>query len=241
MVLQLFWLVVAFGFIALTVFICGIGLHQLNVSLTRTNLKKEQKKSLLLRTYALTFIWVLSLSALSLLDVTSRFSWFPVNVIITLLFPLAMVLYISFNSKSRELLRHTPVTGLTYLHTYRLVVGLLLWMLFLNNRLPLHLTFEGKNYDILAGLTAPVVVLAFAKRKIVMIFWNLLALALLLNFMLSILFSSPSPVRLFHEEPSSAVLFTFPYVFLPGILIPMALMLHLLTLRKLWTNGHLQD
>lgn len=42
----------------------------------------------------------------------------------------------------------------------------------------------------------------------------------------------PRPVRLFMNEPANTIVATFPYCWLPGIVVPIAYILHILSLRK---------
>ena len=99
------------------------------------------------------------------------------------------------------------------------------------------MTFAGRNFDILVGATAPVIgIFVFAKRKwprLVGILWNVGGLVLLANVVTIALFSMPTPFRVFMNEPSNTIVATFPFVLLPGILVPVAYSMHFFSLRQL--------
>jgi hypothetical protein len=97
------------------------------------------------------------------------------------------------------------------------------------------MTFEGRNYDIMAGLTAPIVAFMIMKRSISktsVIIWNLVCLGLLLNIVITAILSTPSPWRVFMNEPANYIVTYFPISWLPGLLVPLAYYLHLFSLKQ---------
>jgi hypothetical protein len=42
----------------------------------------------------------------------------------------------------------------------------------------------------------------------------------------------PTPLRMFHNQPDSSLLTKFPFIYLPGVLVPFAYTLHILSLRQ---------
>jgi hypothetical protein len=78
------------------------------------------------------------------------------------------------------------------------------------------MTFKGNNFDILSGITAPIVAwLAFRNGKTnnnLLIVWNIFALLLLFNIVIIAAFSLPSPIQKFGlDQPNRAVMY-FPYI-----------------------------
>ena len=136
---------------------------------------------------------------------------------------------------------HLPV--LTLLHVVRVPVELVLLGLYRAGAVPQLMTFEGRNFDILAGLTAPLVYyLAFRKKALErkgLIAWNIVCLILLLNIVANAILSAPYPFQQFaFTQPNVAVLH-FPFVWLPGVVVPVVLLAHLAALRKLLTSNSL--
>ena len=100
------------------------------------------------------------------------------------------------------------------------------------------MTFEGRNFDILAGITAPLIAwLAFRGGKInrpLLIVWNIFALILLINIVVNAVLSFPSPFQQFaFEQPNLAVLY-FPFQWLPSVIVPIVLFSHLASLWQLF-------
>ena len=63
----------------------------------------------------------------------------------------------------------------TFLHTVRLPIEIILLELYLNKMIPQLMTFEGRNFDVVLGITAPIVGYLYLKKrisKIKLIAWN---------------------------------------------------------------------
>ncbi|MCU0324429.1 MAG: hypothetical protein MUF45_04125 [Spirosomaceae bacterium] len=131
---------------------------------------------------------------------------------------------------------------LTVIHTIRIPVEIVLYWLFLNKAIPELMTFEGRNFDILVGITAPIIYFfVFVKQtwgKSALIIWNIFSLGLLLNIIINGMLSAPTPFQQFgFEQPNIAVLH-FPFMFLPGCIVPIALFSHLSSIRQLIHKNH---
>jgi hypothetical protein len=113
-------------------------------------------------------------------------------------------------------------------------VELVLWLLYRDGICPQQMTFEGWNFDILAGLTAPLVAyLAFGagrNNKTLAIAWNVIGLGLLLTIIMTAILSAPQ-IGVF--QPENRMIAYWPMIWLPGFVAPFALMLHLFSLRQL--------
>ncbi|MBK7393434.1 MAG: hypothetical protein IPI64_09055 [Chloracidobacterium sp.] len=130
-----------------------------------------------------------------------------------------------------------PLRLLTMLHVVRVPVEIVLLWLFQNGQVPQLMTFEGRNFDILSGILAPIVYLiAFRGEKPkrgLLIAYNILGLILLANIVSIAALSIPSPIQqLAFEQPNRAVTF-FPYSWLPAIVVPIVLFSHLAAFWKL--------
>ena len=126
---------------------------------------------------------------------------------------------------------------LTLLHVVRLPVELVLFGLYRHHAVPQLMTFEGRNWDVLAGLTAPVVYwLAFRQRRLGrrgLLLWNGLGLVSLLNIVGNAVLSVPTPMQQFGFEQPNVAILHFPFVWLPGVVVPLVLLAHLAALRQL--------
>jgi hypothetical protein len=126
------------------------------------------------------------------------------------------------------------------LHIVRIPVELTLFGLFLHHAVPELMTFEGRNPDILSGLTAPIVYLLFFRKGKInqtgLLIWNLACLGLLINIVINAIFSAPFAFqKQAFDQPNIAVLF-FPFSWLPSFVVPVVLFCHLVSIRQLITN-----
>lgn len=184
--------------------------------------------------------WILFVSSWSLSGVMGDFSMFPFNVILVLIIPFLSILYFTLSRIGKEILLRIPVEKIIQLNAFRIVVELLLWALYLENLAPIQMTFEGRNLDVLIGLSAPVIAFLYSKGKITktgLMGWNLLCLGLLINIVVTAILSMPTPMRVFMNEPSNTIVTQFPISWLPGLLVPLAYALHFFSIRQLSIKG----
>jgi len=191
--------------------------------------------------FCITFIlWLLLQAVLTLnnsynLDTTS----FPPKIILTGILPAIITIIIAFSTqKGRQFIDSLPLKNLTYLNIVRIPVEIVLYWLFLNKTIPELMTFEGRNFDILAGITAPIIAY-FGLTKTTLsrqtiLLWNFICLALLLNIVINALLSAPSPIQKFaFDQPNIAIL-NFPFSWLPTFIVPIVLFGHLTSIRQLF-------
>ena len=116
----------------------------------------------------------------------------------------------------------------------KIPVEIVLFWLYLHKAVPVVMTLEGGNLDILSGMSAPVIYyFAFIKKKLkrqIILLWNIACLMLLLNMVSRAVLSLPGPLQqLGLHQPNIAVLY-FPFLWLPCCIVPLA---HLAALRQL--------
>ena len=126
---------------------------------------------------------------------------------------------------------------LTLLHIVRIPVEIILFGLYMHKVIPELMTFEGRNWDILSGLSAPLVFyFGHVHKRInreVILLWNLAALGLLFNIVIHAILCAPSPFQQFaFDQPNIAILY-FPYNALPGCIVPIVLFSHLVCIFQL--------
>jgi hypothetical protein len=143
-----------------------------------------------------------------------------------------------FNSrKGQTFLDQVDLKTLTIFHSIRIPVEIILVILYWSGVMSVYITFEGTNFDLFSGVTAPMVFfLAFWHRKVnknLLFSWNILCLLLLLNVVITAIFCMPSPLqKLAFDQPNIAILY-FPYVLLPTMIVPLVLLAHLIAFRQL--------
>lgn len=147
------------------------------------------------------------------------------------------VLALGYLIFARKFISSLPLTVLTWIHVIRIPVELCLLWLNQNGLVPVEMTFEGRNFDILSGLSAPIIYfLAFRNGRVnrtLLIVWNLVALALLTNIVTIAILAFPSPLQMVGlKQPNIGVTY-FPYVWLPSIIVPIVFFCHAASIWKL--------
>jgi hypothetical protein len=158
-----------------------------------------------------------------------------------LLPPVGLIFTLFFVGRGRRFLDGLDLRVLTLLHIIRIPIELVLYWLYLYKAVPQAMTFEGRNFDILSGLTAPLVwYFGFVKPvlgKWVLIGWNVVCMLLLVNIAVTAVLSAPSPFQQFGFEQPNIALFYFPFVWLPCCLVPTVLLANLVAIRRLGKVG----
>jgi hypothetical protein len=158
-----------------------------------------------------------------------------------LILPPIIFIIILFNTiKGKTFIDMLNLRWLTILHVVRIPVELVLFWLFLHKEVPGLMTFEGHNFDILSGISAVFIwYFGFMNPKLnktVLLAWNFICLALVLNIMFNAIFSAPTKFQLFgFEQPNKAFGF-FPFLLLPAFIIQVVLFSHLVAIRQLINN-----
>jgi hypothetical protein len=67
--------------------------------------------------------------------------------------------------------------------------------------------------------------------------FNVIGLGTLLNIMTVAILSVPGPLRVFMNEPANTFVTAVPYVWLPTLMVLVALLGHLLVFRRLWAGA----
>jgi len=173
--------------------------------------------------------WLLVQSALSISGFYTVTTTLPPRLAFALGPPLLLLLSRLATGRGRAFFASLRLDTLTLLHVVRLPVELGLYGLFLHGTVPRIMTFAGGNWDILMGLSAPLLYGLVRRRRVgrwVLLGWNVLGLGLLFHIVRVAVLSAPSPVqRLAFEQPNVALLH-FPFGWLPALLVPLVLLAH---------------
>ena len=205
-------------------------------ALARTNWTPGRQRAVFIRSLLAVVGWAVLLAGLALAGFFANFSTLPPRVPLAIFLPLPVVLVIVFSRGGRELLQAIPPHWVVYAQSVRIGVELFLWYGVIDGVIPVQLSFEGRNFDIVTGLLAvPVGYYALVIRRWpgwVVVAYNFLGLGLLVNALVTAFLSMPTPLRVFHNEPASTLVAYFPFIYLPGLLIPLAYSLHIFSLRQ---------
>lgn len=149
-------------------------------------------------------------------------------------FLLLTLIYLIF---FRRFLSSLPLTVLTLIHVIRIPVEFCLLWLHQSGQVPIEMTFEGRNFDILSGITAPIVYfLAFRNGRVnrwLLLAWNVGALMLLANIVTIAVLAFPSPFQMVGlNQPNIGVTY-FPFIWLPAVIVPIVFFCHVTSIWKI--------
>ncbi|MEK7954419.1 hypothetical protein [Luteolibacter soli] len=133
-----------------------------------------------------------------------------------------------------------PLTVLMALQSSRVIVELFIHQLWLDGIVPRMLTYSGANVDIYVGATALIVAWLsshWERGRQLAVIWNLLGLLALANVVVRAVLTAPGPLHLIHAEVPNLMIGTFPYMFIPGLFVPLAVVLHVSALRAAIAKG----
>jgi hypothetical protein len=180
--------------------------------------------------------WLLGQGAVSLSGFYTVTAALPPRLALLLGPALLLIAGLLATPRGRRFLDGLRLDRLTLLHVVRIPVELVLLGLYLHQAVPQLMTFEGRNWDVLSGLTAPVVYYLARRQRLSragLIVWNVLGLGLLLNIVGNALLSVPGPLQRFGFEQPNVAILHFPFVWLPGCVVPLVLLAHLAALWQL--------
>lgn len=164
-------------------------------------------------------------------------STLPPRLALALMPPLLGIVILFSKRRGRNFIDSIDLKKLTLIHVIRIPVEFILYGLFVYRYIPEAMTFVGRNFDIISGISAPLVFYFVFVRmnmnRIVFLTWNVICLLLLINVVVIAVLSIPYPFQqLNFNQPNIGVLI-MPYVWLPAIVVPIVLFSHLIAIRQL--------
>lgn len=172
------------------------------------------------------------LAGAGLLD---RFDPMPAPALLLVLIVTIGTFLLAFSSPGDRLADGVPLAVLVGFQVFRVPLEWLLHRLFREGVIPVEMTYAGRNFDVVSGLSAAVVAVLVAsgrKSRAVVIAWNLLGLGLLANIVVVAVLATPT-FQVFTSGPPNRLPSMVPYVWLPTVLVQAALLGHLLVFRAL--------
>ncbi|HEV8283086.1 MAG TPA: hypothetical protein VGQ09_02185 [Chitinophagaceae bacterium] len=147
--------------------------------------------------------------------------------------PSILAVTLLFTKRGKEFIQTINMKMLMMLHFVRVLIELGLFWLSTYKVVPKLLTFEGRNFDILIGLTAPVIYyFGFVKPKLsksIILAWNVIGLAFLFNVVLNTVLTIPN-------SDSNFALGYFPFFLLPSLIVPLVMFSHLASIKQILSN-----
>ncbi len=148
---------------------------------------------------------------------------------------LATCILLSLTGSFRRLLAALPAWQPVALQAFRIGVELAFWQLYQEGLAPRQVTFDGRNFDGLVGLTALPLAALMALGRVgprTTIAWNIFGLVALANAIFTAATSAPGPQHLGWPGEPFAAIADWPVVWIPALFAPIGLFLHVLSIRQ---------
>jgi hypothetical protein len=183
--------------------------------------------------------WLLIQAILTVKNIyNTHTAMLPPKIMLLGIFPAMVLIIIVFiTTWGRQFIDSLPLEIITLTNIVRIPVEIVLVLLCLHKGVPQLMTFEGRNFDIFSGITAPFVAwFGIAKGMMGrrwLLLWNCICLLLLANIVTIALLSAPLYIQLLaFDQPNIAIL-NFPFSWLPTFIVPVILFGHLVSIRQL--------
>jgi hypothetical protein len=209
----------------------------LNRSLRRARWQDSERWSAVWGGAALLTAWCIS--ALALVSIgfyrgsPSRVPTSPYGVFLPIV---AGIVLFRFWPALRRVLEAVPQEWIVGVQLYR-ALGLIFLVLYAQGRLPGVFAWPAGTGDVAVGLLAPAVAIAYAQRSRHAAgwvhAWNLLGIADLVVAVGTGFLSSPSPLQMLALDAPNELISRFPLAMVPVFLVPLSVLLHLASLKKL--------
>jgi hypothetical protein len=183
--------------------------------------------------------WFIYVGVLGYLGVIANTAMFPPGI--ALIFVPIMVFFVFLivrlgSSAGPRMALAFPLWVLIGTQAFRVGIELFIHQLWIDGLVPKMLTFAGANVDIYIGASAPLIAWLSIRGwwgQRLALFWNVLGLLSLANVVTRAVLTAPGPLNLIHAEVPNRMIGTFPFMFIPGFFVPLAVVLHVLAIRSI--------
>ena len=172
------------------------------------------------------------LAASGVMSFTSR----PPTMLVLVPVIFALGIGLAASSLGRRLATGLPLAVLVGSQAFRLPLELTMHRAYTEGLMPVQMSYSGRNFDILTGISAIVVAAILVQRPTTLWLvrlWNIAGLVLLANILTVALLSAPTPFRVFHNEPANVWITRAPWVWLPAVFVLAAIAGHIVVFRRL--------
>ncbi|NJL74651.1 MAG: hypothetical protein HC892_06050 [Saprospiraceae bacterium] len=157
--------------------------------------------------------------------------------LVWVLLPGILLIGVLTGSKSfGSVLKMIPTAWLIKIQVFRIGTEAALWLGYKGGFVPLQMTFEWLNQDIVVGLTALLAGHLFFERRLLKfqaIIWNFFGILLTINFLWLAFTSVPNKWQLFFVTPHHTILSETPFIWILGFSVPFALAMHIFCIKRL--------
>lgn len=220
-----FWLI-PFGLVA--ALLCGVA-----VASRRTGEPDAMRRRVLALTAGGAAVWMSATWTAAASGVLRQWNATPPPFVFLVVGIIVLAVAIAFTRYGERLAEGVPLWMLVGFQAFRLPLELAMHGMHERGVMPVQMTYSGRNFDIVTGITALAVAWLVATgrggRRLV-IAWNLAGLALLLNIVTIAILSTPR-FRAFGDDRLNVWVTYPPFVWLPAVMVLAALAGHLVVFR----------
>jgi hypothetical protein len=168
-----------------------------------------------------------------------RFDTVPPTMFIIIILTIIGAVAFARSTVAARIADTVPLWLLIGWQGFRLPLELLMHRAYAEGLMPEQMSYSGLNFDIVTGASALVVAWLLRSGRggrAMALAWNAVGAGLLLNIITIAVLSTPTPLRMFHNEPANVWITQFPFVWLPVMMVSTAIAGHLIIFRKLRTQ-----
>jgi hypothetical protein len=165
-----------------------------------------------------------------------NFTGTPPTMALMLAGMLALALGLGLSRVGERLAAGLPLAALVGVQAFRFPLELAMHRAYEEGLMPVQMSYSGLNFDVVTGITAIAVAGLLAAGRMPpwgVRLWNWMGLALLANIVVISNLSAPTPLRVFMIEPANEWIARAPFVWLPAVMVLMALLGHVVVFRRL--------
>lgn len=183
--------------------------------------------------------WMIFQSTLALNGWYMKRDAVPPHMVFPVAVTFSLMILAFATSRGRRFIDGLSPFTLTIIHAIRIPVEISLYWLAFYKQVPWSMTFYGHNFDLIFGITAPLIAWFGVKKKkispLVQRVWHIGGLISLAIIIVTAFGAAPSPLQAWDfQQPNYAVLH-FPFIWLPSVIVPLVIFSHLALLRNLKT------
>lgn len=179
-------------------------------------------------------VWLGGTAMLAAQGFYRDFSGIPPRIAFAVIPAFLAVICLAASRSIRLAVARVPAWWLILAHVFRLPLEIALHTLYVDGVIPREMTYEGLNFDIVTGATAPLAAYVVWRggkaAELVRVGWNLLGLALVTTITVVSILCTPSALQVFTSGPANTFVAEAPFIWLPAFIVPSAFLLHLWSL-----------
>ena len=179
--------------------------------------------------------WMALTWAAAMSGILQQWDLRPPPFLFVILGTIVISLIFAFGGVGTRIAQYLPLWALVAVQSFRLPLELAMHALSERGIMPIQMSYSGRNFDIVTGATAILVAMlvkaGHGGPRLVMV-WNVLGLALLVN-VVSVAIASMPLLRLFGDDRVVTFVTYPPFVWLPAVMVLAALAGHLVIFRAL--------